>query len=52
MIGCIEEIAFQKAWINKKTLKEIAEESNGSWRDMSYLLEQCCNKVKPKLTLV
>lgn len=25
MIGCIEEIAFQKAWINKKTLKEIAD---------------------------
>lgn len=25
MIGCIEEIAFQKAWINIKTLKKIAD---------------------------
>lgn len=38
--------------LSYETLKEIAEESNGSWREMSYLLEQCCNKVKPKLTLV
>ncbi len=30
MIGCIEEIAFQKAWINIKTLKKIADSMSGN----------------------
>jgi replication-associated recombination protein RarA len=40
------------------TLKSIANQSNGSWREMGNLLEQCCSRVntkfvkKPKLRLI
>ena len=45
-------------FLDKKTLEGIAKQSNGDWRDMCSLLEQCCSRVsttfvkKPILKIV
>ena len=31
--------------LDEKTLENIAKQSNGSWREMGSLLEQCCSRV-------
>ena len=40
-IGCPEEIAFRKNWINKKNLLKISQKYNNSYGDY---LNNLCNK--------